>query len=116
MCVRTEVEEYLAALPSERESALKALIGLIRDVVPEIVESMDYRMPTFYFKGNPLCAVASRKQYMALYVHTRLLPKYEDRFKGLSMGKECIRFRHLEELPLPAVRDLLHEAARVERA
>jgi len=75
------------------------------------LQNADYR-----FKGNPLCAIASRKQYMALYVHTRLLPKYRSQFEGLSMGKECIRFRHLDELPLDAVRNLLEEAARVERA
>jgi uncharacterized protein YdhG (YjbR/CyaY superfamily) len=116
MSVKADVDDYLNHLPAERESALRTLRVLICEVVPEAVEAMDYRMPTYRFKGNPLCAIASRKQYMAFYIHTRLLPKYRDQFTGLSMGKECIRFRHLDELPLDAVRDLLHEAARVERA
>jgi uncharacterized protein YdhG (YjbR/CyaY superfamily) len=116
MSAQANVEDYLSRLPSERESALRALRAVICEVVPEAIESMDYRMPTYRFKGNPLCAIASRKQYMALYVHTRLLPKYRRQFEGLSMGKECIRFRHLDELPLEAVRKLLEEAARVERA
>jgi uncharacterized protein YdhG (YjbR/CyaY superfamily) len=116
MPVNAEVEQYLRRLPLERRRALETLRALIREVVPEAVESLDYRMPTYRFKGNPLCAIASRKQYMVLYVHTRLLPKYRGQFEGLSMGKECIRFRHLDELPIAAVRNLLREAARVERA
>jgi uncharacterized protein YdhG (YjbR/CyaY superfamily) len=111
-----DVDEYLSRLDPHTRASLSALRTLIREVVPEAVETMRYRMPTYEFKGNPLCAYAVRKRYMSLYVHTRLLPKYEDRFAGLDLGKECIRFRRLEELPLDVVRELLHNAARVERA
>jgi uncharacterized protein YdhG (YjbR/CyaY superfamily) len=111
-----QVDEYLSTLDPERRTALSALRTLIRQVVPEAIESMQYRMPTYEFKGNPLCAFAARKQHMSLYIHTRLFPKYKDQLKGLSLGKECVRFKHLEDLPLDAVRQLLDEAARVERA
>ncbi len=43
---------------------------------------MSYRMPTYEFKGNPLCAIAARKQHLSLYIHTRLLEKYKDQLKG----------------------------------
>jgi len=113
---RTEVDRYLDGLDPVSRESLGALRALIREVVPEAVESMRYRMPTYEFKGNPLCGFAARKKYMSLYIHTRLFEKYKDRLQGLDMGKECIRFRRLDELPLETVRRILHEAARVERA
>jgi uncharacterized protein YdhG (YjbR/CyaY superfamily) len=111
-----DVDEYLSRLDPETRASLSTVRALIRQVVPEATESMEYRMPTYEFRGNPLCAFAARKQYMSLYIHTRLIPRYRAQLKDLSVGKECIRFRRLEELPLDTVRDLLHEAARVERA
>ena len=72
-------------------------------------------MPAYELHGAVLCAFASRKKYMALYVHTRLIEKYRDQLGGLSVGKECIRFRRLEQLPLDVVRALLCEAVGVER-
>jgi uncharacterized protein YdhG (YjbR/CyaY superfamily) len=110
-----DVDEYLCGLDPDQRAALSQLRTLILEVVPEAVESMSYRMPTYEFKGNPLCAFASRKQYLSLYIHTGLFPKYKDRLRGLSMGKECVRFKRLDDLPLETIRQLLFEAARVER-
>jgi hypothetical protein len=53
---------------------------------------------------------------MSLYIHTELFKKYRNELGGLDMGKECIRFTRLSELPLGTVKQILYEAARVERA
>ncbi len=82
-----DVDGYLAGLEPDQRAALGRLRALIREVVPEAVESMRYRMPTYEFKGNPLCAFASRKQSMSLYVHTRFFPKYKVQLRGLSVGR-----------------------------
>jgi uncharacterized protein YdhG (YjbR/CyaY superfamily) len=111
-----EVDQYSDSLDPVKRASLSTLRAFIQQVVPEAVETMRYRMPTYEFEANPLCAFASRKQYMSLYIHTRLFEKYKDQLEGLNMGKECIRFRQLEELPLETVRQILEEAARVERA
>ncbi len=111
-----DVDEYLGRLDADQRAALGRLRNLILEVVPEAIESMRYRMPTYELKGNPLCALASRKQHMSLYIHTGLFSKYKDQFRGLSMGKECLRFRQLDDLPLDTIRQLLLEAAWVERA
>jgi uncharacterized protein YdhG (YjbR/CyaY superfamily) len=97
---RSEVDQYLDGLDPVDRASLGVLRALIQEVVPEAVESMRYRMPTYEFKGNPLCAFASRKQYMSLYIHTRLFEKYKNQLEGLNMGKECVRFKRIEELPL----------------
>jgi uncharacterized protein YdhG (YjbR/CyaY superfamily) len=110
------VDRYLANLPRNRRETLAEIRKLIRETVPETIESMRYRMPTYEYGGNPLCAFASRKAYMSLYIHTRLFEKYKAELCELNMGKECIRFTQLNELPFDTIRLILREAIDVERA
>jgi hypothetical protein len=71
------------------------------------------RYPTTY-NGQPLlyAALAAQKQYYALYLMCVYQdPKLERLLKEgfaragakLDMGKSCVRFRKLEDLPLDAV-------------
>lgn len=118
------VEEYLEELPPER----RAVIARVRDVIlanlPEgYEESMAYgmlgygiplaRYPVTY-NGEPLsyAALAAQKSYYALYLmgaygDEALRKQLEDAFvaagKKLDMGKSCVRFRKLDDLPLEAI-------------
>ncbi len=56
-----------------------------------------------------MCALASQKQYMSLYMDTSLVEKYRQELAGLDVGKSCIRFKRLEDLPLETVRRILVE-------
>jgi uncharacterized protein YdhG (YjbR/CyaY superfamily) len=111
-----EVDAYIESFEPEIRDSLLVLRTLIQEVVPNTVESMRYRMPTYEYKGGPLCGFAARKKYLSLYIHTRLFEKYADELKDLDMGKECIRFKKIQELPLEIIRQILKEAVEVERA
>jgi uncharacterized protein YdhG (YjbR/CyaY superfamily) len=103
------VDEYLGKLDSERRAALTQVRSLIVETVPEAVETMRYRMPTYDYKGAMLCAFASQKQYMSLYVEPRILDGHRWELQHLNLGKSCIRFRRLDQLPLDVVRKVLGE-------
>jgi uncharacterized protein YdhG (YjbR/CyaY superfamily) len=109
------VDEYLAELGPERRAALTALRSAILATVPGAAETMKYRMPTYEYAGDVLCAFASQKQYMSLYMDTDLVEKHRGELAGLSVGKSCIRFRKLEKLPLSVVKTILHETVQKER-
>ena len=104
-----EVEEYLARLDPDRREALSALRAIVLDEAPGAVETMRYRMPTYEYQGGVLCAFASQKQYMSLYMEPDLVEQHRADLEGLSVGKSCIRFRRLEKLPLDTVRTMLCE-------
>ena len=103
------VDAYLAGLAPARRQALSQVRALIREVVPEAEETMRYRMPTYAYHGRPLCAFASQKHYMSLYMDTGLVEKYRSELSGLDVGKSCIRFRRLERLPLDIIEAILVE-------
>ena len=49
-------------------------------------------MPTYILDGEALCAVASQKSHMALYIMPHdLLKHFSGKLKKFNMGKSCIR-------------------------
>jgi len=115
------VEEYLASLPPEREKALRAIRKVILANLPKgYEEGMQYGMIGYYiplkrypvtYNGQPLgiVALASQKNYMAVYLMNIYCDKeteawFAERYKAsgkkLDMGKSCLRFKKLEDLPL----------------
>ena len=118
------VEEYLAALPPERRGAIEAVRRVILDNLPEgYEECMSFgmigyvvplaRYPKTYNKQPlALAALASQKHYMALYLNNvygdpetyeRFTSAYRATGKRLDMGKSCVRFRKVDDLPLDLV-------------
>jgi hypothetical protein len=118
------VEQYLASLPPHRREALSRVREVILANLPEgYEEAMQYgmigyaiplaRFPRTY-NGQPLAlaALASQKQYMALYLMTVygseaamrwFVGEYRERGLKLDMGRSCVRFKKLEELPLDVI-------------
>ena len=123
----TTVDAYLASLPADRRAVLQA----VRDVIlanldPQYAEGMQYGMISWFVPHSvfpagyhcdpqkPLCyaALAAQKNYCALYLmciygSPTELQWFQDAWrktgKKLDMGKSCVRFKTLEDLPLPVV-------------
>lgn len=107
----TTVPEYLAELPADRQSTLKKIRSLIKTTVPQAKESMQHGMAAYDLNGL-LCALASQKNHMALYVcDAEVVDAHRSALGKLNSGKGCIRFGKLEELPLDAISQILKEAA-----
>ena len=118
------MKEYLAGLPDDRRSALSAVRKVILDNLPTgYREGISYGMIAYViplarypdtYNGQPLtlAALASQKNYMSLYLMcvyhgTPIAAWFKDEFRKtgrkLDMGKSCIRFKRLEDLPLDLV-------------
>ena len=117
-------EEYLSELAEDRRTALAAVRKVILDRLPEgFEETMQYgmigyaipleRYPKTY-NGQPLnyAALASQKNYMTVYLmgiysdpesERWFVERYEASGKRLDMGKSCVRFKKLDDLPLDLI-------------
>lgn len=122
--------EYLAALPEDRREALTAVRKVILDNLPPgFEEGMQFGMIGYYiplerfpdtYNGQPLglAALASQKHHMALYLNNvygdaatdvRFRERYAASGKRLDMGKSCLRFRRVEDLPLDVIGQTIAE-------
>ena len=118
------VAEYLTELPEERRIAVETVRKVILDNLPRGYEEamnwgmISYQVPlSIYpdtYNKQPLmyAALASQKNYISLYLtavymdektQERFAQEYKTTGKRLDMGKSCIRFRKLDDLPLPLV-------------
>jgi len=121
------VAEYLKSLPEDRRKAISEARKVIRKNLPEgFEETMGYGMISYvvplslYPKGYlgrkdeplPYASLASQKNHMALYLmcvygHKKTREWFEKAFKAsrkkLDMGKSCVRFKKLEDLPLDVI-------------
>ncbi len=122
--VAATVKEYIDGLPEERRKAIKAVRTVIRKNLPKgYQEAMNWGMITYQiplrtypetYNGQPLmyAALASQKNHMAVYLSgiyssERMRKKFESDYratgKRYDVGKSCVRFRKLEDLPLPLI-------------
>lgn len=126
---------YLASLPPERRKVIAAVRDVIKKRLPKgYVETMNWgmlayevplsRYPDTYNK-QPLMylALAAQKNNYAFYMTgvsndkalmDRLAAAYKAAGKKLDMGKSCLRFKSLDELPLDVIGDIV-ASTTVER-
>lgn len=118
------VTEYLKELPEERRKALSAVRKVIKANLPQgFEEGMTFGMITYYiplkdfpetYNGQPLgiAALASQKNYMAVYLNNIysepattkwFMDRYKATGKRMDIGKSCVRFKKLEDLPLELI-------------
>ena len=130
----TTVKAYLDSLPEDRRKAIRAVRTAINRALPKgYKEGIQYGMIGWFVPHSrypdgyhcdpkqpvPFLALASQKNHMAVYLmciygdakHRAWFEKeWKKTGKKLDMGKSCVRFKHLDDLPL----DLIAEAvARV---
>ena len=127
----TTPDEYIASLPADRREAVATVREVVnRNLPPGYAEGMAYGMIAWWvpletfpdtYNGQPLglAGLASQKNYMSLYLNTVYGSRdeeawFKDRYatsgKKLNMGKSCLRFRHLEEVPLDVIGETIARA------
>ena len=117
-------DQYLDELPPDRRGPIAAVRqAILQNLPPGYEESMQFgmisyvipleRYPATYNK-RPLmyAALASQKSYMSLYLmgiyadreaERWFVEQYEASGRKLNMGKSCVRFKTLADLPLDLI-------------
>jgi hypothetical protein len=126
------VEQYLKELPADRRAIVAAVRQLILENIDQTFEEgMQYGMIGYYVPHSvypagyhcdssqplPYLCLASQKNYLSLYLMSLYADGADNAWfqaawaksgKKLDMGKSCVRFKTLEDLPL----DVIAEAIR----
>ena len=124
-----DVEEYLAALPEDRREAITTIREVILKNLPKgYEEGIQWGMPSYFVPLSeypsgyncqpdqplPFVGFASQKNHMAFYgfciyidevLKDRFVEDWKKTGKKLDMGKSCVRFKKLEDVPLKVIGD-----------
>ena len=122
------VTEYIEGLPEDRARDIETVRRVILEHLPEgYQEEIGFGMITYVvplarypvtYNKQPLmyAALASHKNYMSVYLmnvygdpqtEQWFTDRYRASGKKLNMGKSCVRFKKLDDLPLDLVGDVI---------
>lgn len=123
----TTVAQYLEALPPERRDALQAVRKVILDNLDSgYTEGIQHGMIGYFVPHSvypagyhcdpdqpvPYASLAAQKNHLAIYLfcvyssqkeQSRFREAWAKTGKKLDMGKSCVRFRKIEDVPLDVV-------------
>jgi hypothetical protein len=129
------VSQYLESLPEERRTALQQIRTVILDHLPKGYQEgfqfgiLSYYVPISLYPngylndkktGLPYLSLASQKNYMSLYLmcvygDKKLAEWFETEYKKtgkkLDMGKSCLRFKKVEDLPLELIGEVISKVS-----
>jgi uncharacterized protein YdhG (YjbR/CyaY superfamily) len=118
------VQEYLEDMAPDRREAIQKVRDMILKNLPEgYEEAMNWGMITYQvplevypdtYNKQPLmyAALANQKNHMAVYLtgiymdenlNQDFEKKYKETGKRYDVGKSCVRFRKLDDLPLELI-------------
>jgi hypothetical protein len=124
----TTPDEYIDSLPDDRRDAVRTVVDVVRRNLPDgYREGMAYGMIGWFvplerfpdtYNGQPLglAALASQKQHISLYLNNVYGDADTERWfrerwgqtgKPLNMGKSCVRFRRVEDIPLDVIGEVI---------
>jgi uncharacterized protein YdhG (YjbR/CyaY superfamily) len=135
----TTPEQYLSELPEDRKEAMLKLRNAIKENLPQGFEEvisygmLGYVVPhSIYPSGYhcnpklplPFINLASQKNFIALYhmgiyanknLETWFVSEYPKHVKTkLDMGKSCIRFKKMDDIPFDFIGELAAKVTVVD--
>lgn len=123
----TTVEQYLAELPEDRREALQAVRAVVLRNLPKgYEEGMQYGAISYFVPHSvyptgyhcdpkqplPFAGLASQKNHMAISLmciydnaehETWFREAWARNGKKLDMGKSCVRFKKVDDVPLTVI-------------
>ena len=124
-------DDYVASLPDDRRGAVQAVRDVVNANLPDgYREGMAHGMIAWYvplerfpdtYNGEPLglAGLASQKRHLSLYLNNVygnrateawFRQRWAETGKKLDMGKSCVRFKHLADLPLDVIAETIARA------
>jgi uncharacterized protein YdhG (YjbR/CyaY superfamily) len=108
MSGKSDVDEYLAALPPERGRAMQELRSLLVAGAPEAEEAISYKMPALRMNGRFLMSYDSFKAHYSLFPSTDAMEKeLRDELTPYLSGKGTLRFAADKPLPADLIRRIV---------
>jgi uncharacterized protein YdhG (YjbR/CyaY superfamily) len=88
-----EIDAFLATLPPDVAAALESLRSTIAAVAPEAVESVNYGVPAFKYRGRPFVSFGAGKNHCSFYVQSpAVMEAHQADLAGYDTSKGTVRF------------------------
>lgn len=108
----TTIDEYLAGVDPVFRTELQRIRELVTDLVPEVEETISYRMPTLKYRGRAVVYLTASKKHMSFYPSSWAIEDLRARLDRCETTEHAIRFTLDNPLPTELIDDLVRAHVR----
>jgi len=121
MKLAQNVEDFIAAAPTDVQSKLNEVRAAIREVAPDIIESISYGMPFYSYRGETginarLCYFALLKRSIGLYLRPPVIEDHKEELASYKTTKSAIQLPLDEPVPISLIKELVRDGIRNHNA
>ncbi len=100
------IDEYLRHVEPLQNKELERVRKIIKEVAPDVEETISWGMPTFKYKGKNLIHFAAFKNHMSLFPGA-LRDEIKDKLEGYTLSKGTIQFTVEHPLQESIIKELV---------
>lgn len=100
------MDAYIANFPQEVQDRLQAIRMVVKEIVPDAMETINYGIPTFKLKGN-LVHFAAYKNHIGFYPGASGIKAFVPRFIHYHYSKGAVQFPLNQPLPLDLIKEIV---------
>lgn len=97
------MDTYIADFPDDVQPILQKIRTIMREALPEAVESISYGIPTFKLNGKYPIYFAGFKKHVSVYPILTECPGFEDEIAPYRSGRGTAKFPLDRPIPFPLI-------------
>lgn len=109
------IDEYIASFPEHTRALLEEIRAIVRETVPDAVETISYQMPTFDLGGKHLVHFAGYDRHIGFYPIPTGMEAFKEELSAYKTGKGSVQFPLDRPLPLDLIRRIVEFRAEENR-
>jgi uncharacterized protein YdhG (YjbR/CyaY superfamily) len=104
--IASSIDEYIAEFPTETQTMLQELRGIIKASAPDATERISYAIPTFDLNGH-LVHFAGYKNHIGFYPTSSGIEAYKEELTPYKTAKGSVQFPLGQPLPTDLIRRIV---------
>jgi uncharacterized protein YdhG (YjbR/CyaY superfamily) len=101
-----DVDEYIAAYPSDVQKILELMRKIIKEAAPQATETIGYGMPTYKLNGN-LVHFAGYKNHIGFYPTPPAIVAFQKELAPYKRSKGAVQFPIDQPIPYELVKKIV---------
>ena len=101
------VDEYFITATESQVTEYKRVKSIVKNIVPEIEETISYGIPTFKYKGKYVLYFGAFKDHVSLFPGSQLIEEIKDKLTNFKVSKGTIQYSEKEPVPETIIRQLV---------
>ena len=97
------IDDYISSQPVEVQKVLQELRAIIKEAVPDAVEILNYKVPSFTLvtggKRDQQIMMAGYAKFVGFYPFPTTIAAFSDELKDFKQGKGSVQFPLNKPLP-----------------